>query len=618
MCGIAGIIGTIDEHKKEALKKMAEAFAHRGPDGSGVWHTETVGLSHRRLAIFDLTQQGAQPMVSPCGRYVICYNGEVYNWYEIRPQLSFQNWRSRTDTETILHAYMEQGPECLQMFNGMFGLAIWDGVKNHLFLARDRVGIKPLFYGFYNNELYFSSEPKAMFAAGFPKKPDYRTLYDFLRWGLVDHDEKSFFENIYSVNPGSYLIYEPGGKLTEKQYWNLGEIISNKPLIGPEEAIERYSELLKDSVRLRIRADVTLGSMLSGGIDSSVLTCYLHDFMGDGKPASFTYDYELQKGEATRARQVSDALDIPWNLVTLSLKEVPEALKRVIRFHESPITSMVILARHKIYEEARRQGYIILIEGHGGDELGAGYHYYSAAYIMDILKKANGTDTLPLIKGFLSGYNIPEEQHFLRFIENVQSSLRPGTATHDGVPFVSLPCLGPSFLDQFKDKEPALQKLTSSYLDNVQYMDYRHVLLPRALRYSDRASMASSMEARVPILDHRIVEMSFQTSVEARINRFQQRYFMCRSAERYLPKRILERPKVPIVDPQREWLQDALRPWITELFHSKDMEQLDILNQKEVLKEYKRFCSVPSPRSSFHIFQYVNVLLWFKEMFDHG
>ncbi|MCP4155019.1 MAG: asparagine synthase [bacterium] len=382
-----------------------------------------------------------------------------------------------------------------------------------------------------------------------------------------------------------------------------------------EKAIEEYSQLLNDSIRLRIRADVPLGSMLSGGIDSSVLTAYVGKYLGQGKPSCFTYDYDIAQGEAVRAKQVTDALQIPWTLVTLSHKEIPSKLRELVRFHEEPITSLVIPAHHKVYEAAREKGLTILLEGHGGDELGAGYEYYYMPYVMDILRKAEPIDAGAVINRFMDKFNIAGEKRFGRLLDTLQTTLRPGISTHDGLSFVDTRCLAPAFLDEHREKEPELKKLTESYLTNLQYCDFRHVVLPRALRYADRASMASSLEARVPILDHRIVEMSFSTVVDARINEYQQRYFMIRAAEKSLPEKILKRPKVTIVDPQRPWLQKDLKPWMMELFNWKGVEELGIFDKETVIKEYERFCNTPSPRTSFHIFQYANVILWYQEMF---
>ncbi|MCP4155020.1 MAG: hypothetical protein GY757_45270 [bacterium] len=228
MCGIAGIVGTpIDEGVKRRLVAMGEVMAHRGPDSSGIWNDTMVGFSHKRLSIFDLSEKGNQPMISPCGRYVIVYNGEVYNWLEIRQTLKFDKWKSATDTETILQAYMEHGPECLQMFNGMFAIVIWDMKRRELFMARDRVGIKPLYYGFFNKALYFGSEPKVLFAGGYPKEPNRETIHDFLRWGLIDHDEKTFFNGVNALEPGTYMTYTPeDGKSKQTLYWDLSKIVA--------------------------------------------------------------------------------------------------------------------------------------------------------------------------------------------------------------------------------------------------------------------------------------------------------------------------------------------------------------------------------------------------------
>ena len=207
MCGIAGILlPPGDQASVETLKAMSDAVAWRGPDDEGQWCEGGVGLAHRRLSIFDLSKAGWQPMSTPDRRYFITYNGEVYNWPEIREELQFRDWRSQTDTETILHAYAALGPDCLHLFNGIFALAIWDREDQELFLARDRAGIKPLFWAERAGTFWFGSEAKAIHAAGFPKKPNMRSIWEFLRWGLIDHGEATFFQGVRSLLPGEYMI----------------------------------------------------------------------------------------------------------------------------------------------------------------------------------------------------------------------------------------------------------------------------------------------------------------------------------------------------------------------------------------------------------------------------
>ena len=620
MCGIAGIVTSAEELAKEPiLDRMASALAHRGPDSQGVWSSGGVGLAFRRLSVLDLTNAGNQPMRTPDGRYTIVYNGEIYNWLELRGRLKNRCWRSGTDTETLLHAFAELGPECLQLFNGMFGFAIWDAVERRLFLARDRVGIKPLYFGMQDGRFYFASEPKGMFAAGFEKTPDYQTLYEFLRWGLIDHDAKTFFANVRNLTPGHYLTFSPGSEPVEHCYWSLIDNVLEEPKVSPGAAAEQYAALLDDSIRLQSRADVAVGSALSGGVDSSVLTSRMTRRLGRGSPPSFAYEFGASPmGEGPYAAEVADILGLPLTTVRLFADEIPERFREVIRMHEAPITSMRVIAHHKMYEAVLDQGVTVLLEGSGGDELGAGYEYYYVPYVLDTLRRADGADALGVLNHFMDKFKVPEERRTERLLDSLKTVLRPGVSTQDGVSFVAPHCLSMEFLHDHTQAPLQFEGHFDDFLSRMQYIDFRHIVLPRAMRYTDRASMASGREAREPILDHRIVELSFRTEIEARIKDGHQRDFMRKAARGILPEPLLERPKRTIVDPQRTWLKEELRDWVLELLHSPTIRDVGLFRPSEILDEYRRYSAESSPRTSFHLFQFLNVIVWFEEMFGHA
>ena len=267
MCGIAGLLNFKEEKiDKKRLESMMESIRHRGPNDQGIFEFGSTGLVHTRLSIFDLSNAGHQPMISDCQRFVIVFNGEVYNWPEIRQKLKRDNWKSKTDTETILYAFIEKGEECLKLFNGMFALVIYDKKNKKIFAARDRIGIKPFYYGVQSGEFYFGSEIKALISGGFKKDANNEAIYDFLRWGLLDHCEQTFFKNIFSLKPGHFLNLDLNGKIIIRKYWDLAKITLNNSIIDLPDAIDQYNDLLNNA-DLRLRADVKIGSFLSGGID---------------------------------------------------------------------------------------------------------------------------------------------------------------------------------------------------------------------------------------------------------------------------------------------------------------------------------------------------------------
>ncbi|MBP9853691.1 MAG: asparagine synthase (glutamine-hydrolyzing) [Candidatus Omnitrophica bacterium] len=617
MCGIAGLLNFgnsgIDRDK---IQSMTDALAHRGPNGEGIYINGRVGLGHRRLSIFDLSDAGRQPMASPDGRYHITYNGEVYNWIEIRQQLKFNQWKSKTDTETILQSYIERGADCLQLFNGMFAFAIWDNQEQKLFAARDRVGVKPFYYGISNGGFYFASELKAFFAGGFPKKINYTMIYDFLRWGLIDHSTATFFENIVSLEPGNYMTVDKDGNTRIVRYWDLVEIVNHAKTIDTQEAIEQYQMLLGDAINLRMRADVPVGAFLSGGIDSSILVSWLAKHYTGGHLQCYTYEFDTGgAGEGLFAQEVAQSLGLTTNISTLGYKEVPEYFKKVLFHEEMPVTSLRVLSAHKLYEEYK-DGATVILEGHGGDHVGGGFEYYFAAYILDTMEREGTEAAQQEFHKIMDQYGVAKEGRLSKFFNCVGAIRRVGSSTQDGTPFVKTDCLDQTFLRTHQSNHVDFRRPFRSHLLNAQYIDTFHHNLPRVLRYADRGSMAVGRETRVPMLDYRILELGFKSSEKARVFEGQQRYFMRQAAKNLLPENILNRPKRSIVDPQRRWLQHELRDWVQDLFRSNSFKTRGIFNQEQVIKEYERYCREEKPVTGFHIFQYINMELWFQTMID--
>jgi len=618
MCGIAGILDfNGNSINKELIGSMVKSLAHRGPDGEGILVDSVLGLGHRRLSIFDLSSSGSQPMSSPNEKYIITYNGEIYNWPEIRNNLKNSNWQSKTDTETILHAFIEHGPGCLKFFNGMFSFAIWNKIKKKLFIARDRVGIKPLYYGTYQGRFYFASEIKALFAAGFPKQPNLELVNDFLQWGLIDHSDQTFFKGISSLKPGCYVEVDLKGQTKTKKYWDLVNLVNNSQVVNANEAIDKYQYLLEDAVSLRVRSDVPVGVFLSGGIDSSILAAQLVKNNSVPGLEAYTYDFETgNAGEGEYALEVAKWLRLNQKVSKLNAYEIPEYFSKVLYNEEMPVTSLRVLATHKLYEEFAPTGSTVVLEGHGGDHVGAGFEYYFMAHLLDLIMRKGTEEAFVSMNRYMEIYNIPKEERLKKLFSVMGAINRIGSSTQDGIPFVKHKCLDSDFINSQISSRIKFPRPFESHLLNAQYIDLFYHNMPRVLRYADRASMAVGRETRVPILDHRIIELSFSTAENARVHDNQQRYFMRKASEKLLPRRILQRPKRSIVDPQRSWLQNELKDWVMGVFSSKSFAERGVFNQSEVLKEYKKFCSEENPITGFHIFQYLNVELWFREIID--
>jgi len=316
---MCGIVGQLNFNRKkiniEKFKKITKIISHRGPDDIGVYIEKNLALGNTRLSIFDLSSKGHMPMISKNGRYVISYNGEIYNWKEIRRRLHFSDWESNSDTETILYAYMEMGPKCLDLFRGMFAISIWDKKSKELFLARDREAIKPLFYARDKNNFFFSSEIKSLILAGIKREINYEKINDFLRWGLIDHSKDTLYNNIFQINPGQYFIIDRSGKIkTKKYYYELKDNLVNYNSKNQKELSELYFQKLSKIIKLYSRSDVKIGTLLSGGVDSSIITALTaQNFRDDIE--TFTYDFKSNSnsknyGESKLAKNFSEKLNI--------------------------------------------------------------------------------------------------------------------------------------------------------------------------------------------------------------------------------------------------------------------------------------------------------------------
>lgn len=376
MCGIVGVIDTVPI-KPSTIEVMLEIIKHRGPDDRGVFVDGKNALGNVRLSIIDLTPDGHMPMKSPCKDLWITYNGEVYNYIELREELEKKghNFKSKSDTEVVLHAYEEWGEKCLERFNGMFAFIIYDGKR--FFCARDRFGIKPFYY-YFDNELFIAaSEIKAILSDDrVPRSPNDRLIFDYLLLGQTHHTEGTFFEGIRNLEPGHYMLVEEGG-LKIKKWWKL----EPKHFEGDyEKAIVDLKKLFEDSVKLRLRSDVPVGTSLSGGIDSSAVISVMRDMASTNADMhGFSAIFEgFEKNEEKYQRIVVEKKQITWHTTSPRPADLASDLKDFIYHQEEPTRSSSPFAHWMVTKLAHQNGVKVLLDGQGGDEAFAGYSYFFA------------------------------------------------------------------------------------------------------------------------------------------------------------------------------------------------------------------------------------------------
>lgn len=524
MCGIAGICG--ERLDGVRIGAMVERQRHRGPDGSGVYVAPSgmAALGHDRLSIIDVSSAGAQPMSDRTGRYTIVFNGEIYNYIELRSELKDYPYTGHSDTEVILAAYLAWGERCLQRFLGMFAFAIWDEQERRLFAARDRFGVKPLYIHEQGTGLMLASEIKALHTAGVPREPDPATWATYLDRGLHEHATGTFWKGIRHLPAGSFLRWTPATGATVHPWYDVAEAVQVQGVDGRDDAAvsEELHALLCESLRLRFRSDVPVGICLSGGLDSSLLLgVYRAVFGADAPVETYTfYCGDERYDETPYVHAMLEGSPQRGHFCLLTPGEIPLLAAEVQRSQDEPFGGFPTLGMAKVHACARSMNVVVLLDGNGLDEGWGGYDYYARAG-----EQPAGAIT---VQGL--------------------GTLQRGSAWLDPA-FVRLSA-PPAFPAPFTDP-----------LANAQYRDMRFTKLPRAMRFVDRVSMMRSREVREPFIDHRIMELGLRQPPSRKIRDGVHKWLPRQVAANLMPASVRLAPKRPLQTPQREWLRGPLQDW---------------------------------------------------------
>ncbi len=560
MCGIAGIISMNPLHvSTDRLKRMTDAIAHRGPDGEGFWINEnnTVGFGHRRLAIIDLSDTGKQPMRFS-NRYTITYNGEIYNYIELKEELLKKGYtfHTQSDTEVILAAYDYWKEACLQQLDGMFAFAIWDEQEQLLFAARDRFAEKPFYYFFDGEQFLFASEMKALWAAGAEKTIDHSMLLNYIGLGWVKNPvdlSQTFYRQIKSLSQSHYLkLNLHDGKNEIVQYWDLDKETTSA--ISEAEAVEQFQQLLHLSVKRRLRSDVEVGTSLSGGLDSSSIAALIKTQNPNTKFQTFTASFPgFEKDETTYAKQVADQFQLQQHFVTPTAESLLKDWQQLLHHQEEPFQSSSIYAQYKVYELAKQKGIKVILDGQGADETLAGYHKYIHWFLQE--KGRQSSVVSRELKSFASN-NIAVEWSWknklaVRFPElaAVQLESKAYKEIKFSAGFQS---------DYFKAhiNKQTLYKPIVRKLNDLLYYNTMQFGLEELLRYADRNSMAHGIELRLPFLNHELVQLIFSLPSHYKIHNGFTKHILRESMKNFLPPSIVYRTdKIGYEPPQEQWMQ---------------------------------------------------------------
>lgn len=574
MCGICGIYYLDRERPVDEviLTRMARSLRHRGPDDEGFHLDSNLGLGHQRLSIIDLSPQGRQPMSNEDDSLWIVLNGEIYNYLELRQQLVARGhrFRSHSDTEVVLHLYEDEGPECVNRLNGMFAFALWDAREQVLFAARDRFGIKPFYYIFQNGVFLFASEIKALFATDLVR-PELNSLglADYLTFQLCLGD-KTLFKDVYKLLPGHTLALSPNGSLQIHQYWDLDFTVD-------ADHTENYFQhrllmLLEDAVRLQLRADVPVGAHLSGGLDSSAVTCLASSLLG-AEIQTFAGGFKEgpEYDETRYAHIVAEHAGTKHHQIYLSAEDFVEAMPKLIYHMDEPAAGPGLFPQYYVSELASRHVKVIL-GGQGGDEVFGGYTRYLVAYLEQCIKGGiEGTQEdqnyivtfgsvlpnlvqlqgyQPLLRYFWQeGLFEPEDGRYFRLIDRsngvqglINDDILPDRRTYD--PFEA-------YRDLFHapDCRALINKMTRFDIKT---------LLPALLHVEDRTSMAVSLESRVPLLDHRIAELVASMPPMIKYHGGRSKHIFRQVVRHLVPSEVYERQdKMGFPVPLSQWYREG-------------------------------------------------------------
>lgn len=559
MCGISGVL--FHSEASTLIQKMVNLQHHRGPDATQLYLSENnhCALGHNRLSIIDLSEQGNQPMLSADKRFVLVFNGELYNYKELKKELQYSyTFTTQTDTEVLLAAWITWGDACLNKFIGMFAFAIWDTHSKTLFAARDRFGVKPFYYSLSNQTLRFASEIKTLWESGITKTVNEQVWANYFCYGSYGLPDQTFWQNITQLPAGHSLSYSLSGGIETKRWYSFEENIYALTKQRTENIAEMYEALLLDSIKLRFRSDVSVGFNISGGLDSSTLLALVNKCYPNAPIEAYTfYTGDERYDELPWVQKMIKQTGNPLHACKLSVEEVPGLLQKISACEDEPFGGIPTLAYAKIFEQAQQNGTKVLLDGQGMDEAWAGYDYYHN----------NSTHN---VQGVTESPYHPE-------ILSADFSAMANKETYP-TPF-------------------------DNKLMNMQYRDLFYTKIPRALRFNDRISMLYSTELREPFLDHRLVELAFSRPLEEKYNDGKTKWMLRKLVTSYLGSSISMAPKRALQTPQREWLSDALKPMVLDNLHK--LENSGYFNKGQLLKQYEAFCA--NPVQSVHIWQYISL-----------
>jgi asparagine synthase (glutamine-hydrolysing) len=594
MCGIVGIFDLKEKREinKALLTRMNESQHHRGPDEGNLHIEAGLGFGHRRLSIIDLSS-GQQPMISADNNVVLTYNGEVYNFLDLKKELEALGYHFKThcDTEVILYAWQTWGEACVERFRGMFAFAIWDRVQQTIFLARDRLGVKPLYYAeLSSGHFIFSSELKALKQhPDLPKTFDAKAIEDYFGFGYIP-DPKTIYKNVYKLEPGYCLTLQRGQPTYQpRQYWNIS--FTTRPAQDEQETSEELIARLREAVKIRMVADVPLGAFLSGGVDSSAIVAMMAGLSKDPVNTCSISFGDPAYNESTFAATVAERYHTQHRVEQVNADDF-SLIDQLAGLYDEPYADSSALPTYRVCELAKKQVTVVL-SGDGGDENLAGYRRYRwhkyeeqmrswlpssirkpvFGLLGQVYPKADWAPKLFRAKSTFESISRDSLEGYFHSVSTLSNELRSNLFSTQ----LKQELQGYKAVEVFR--RHAANAQTDNPLSLVQYLDIKTYLPGDILTKVDRASMAHALEVRVPLLDHQLVEWMAGLSPDIKLKGRVGKYIFKKSLEAYLPDDILYRPKMGFAVPLDAWFKGPLKQKVREALLGETMKQCGLFNQ---------------------------------------
>jgi asparagine synthase (glutamine-hydrolysing) len=612
MCGITGFISL--NHNREHLVKMTNSLKYRGPDAEGYYFDdkETVGLGHRRLSVIDLSISGNQPMNSHCERYVIAFNGEVYNFNSIKKKLN-RSWKSNSDTEVVLEAFVEYGKDFVHQLNGMFAIAIWDKEEKKLHLFRDRFGIKPLLYYFDGASFAFGSELKSLLSLSFPRVLNKEAVKDYFFLEYIPQDQ-TVFKNYFKLKPGQHLIINEQKELEIKTYYQLSDQLKEKEKISERDAKEQFKEQLTNSIQLRKISDVPIGSFLSGGADSSLI-CSVFQEKSNTQIETFNIGFDVAEfDESAYATKVAKHLKTKHHYHLVSEQIAKDKISSIVDFYDEPFAVPSVIPT-MILSEQTKQNVTVALSGDGGDELFMGYGYYNWHTRIEKLKKVGGKFGVKAASQLLKASNnrgkragrVMDIPDFGNSWQHIWSQEQYMFTEKEIAQLFSEPYKHVSTHENWKK----IDSLGLQPFEKIGLFDIENYLANDLLHKVDIASMSAGLELRVPFLDHNLVEFALNLPIEHKIKEGEQKYLVKKLLEDYLPKDLIYRKKWGFPAPVGHWMQSDLAYLIENYLGKKMIDKVGLFNYsfiENLVKEFKQ--------GTFHHYKRIWALIVFNMWYE--